>query len=265
MENELNINELVELKQMPVIFYQLETIGKEIDKQLAGIDKMECTEDNKQEVKKRRAEINNLNKLMEDKRKELKKRILADYEVFNEKYEEEIKSKLTYASGVLSDKINEIESEQKHKKQEELISFAEEYIKFYKLEGFIEPNYVIPTITLSASEKSLKAQIKYSIEKIATEIDLIKCEEEQEELLAIYKTNFDFVLTKCIYEERKKARQEAKETVNNWNTNTDIIEPVPIVEEKKEEMLEVNFTVWGYKDDITKIRNFIRELGVKYE
>ena len=112
-ETNLNINEIIKIEQLPKLFYQLEVIGKEIDKKLDGIDKLECTEENKVEVKNKRAEINALNKIMEDKRKDIKKEILKDYEVFNEKYEKEIKNKLENASNTLKNKIDEIESEQK--------------------------------------------------------------------------------------------------------------------------------------------------------
>lgn len=275
----LDVNELIELKQMPVIFYQLETIGKEIDRQIADVDKMECTDENKQDVKNRRTEINNLTKLMEDKRKEIKKRILADYEVFNQKYEEEIKSKLTYASGVLTDKINEIESEQKHKKTQELIRFAQEHIKFANLEGIVEPVDVIPTVTLSASEKSLKEAIKEQLVEIAREVALIEVESYPDEVLLEYKKSFDYLDARKIVLERHKELEAIAESIKASDEHIqqeqkiveqveEIIAPMPIQAEKEvefEEMLEVSFTVWGYKDDITKIRKFIQELGLKYE
>ena len=72
-ETNFNINDIIKIEQLPKLFYQLEAIGQEIDKKLDGIDKLECTEQNKVEVKNKRTEINNLNKIMEDKRKDIKK------------------------------------------------------------------------------------------------------------------------------------------------------------------------------------------------
>ena len=90
MENkELNINELVVIEQLPQIFYQLEVVGEVIDKELEKVKELKATEENKQEVKKIRIGINNTLKEFEDKRKEIKNKILEDYNLFNEKYENE--------------------------------------------------------------------------------------------------------------------------------------------------------------------------------
>ena len=57
MTNNLDVNSIVSIEQMPKIFYQLEIIGQEIDKNLKDLDKLVCTEENKQEVKKRKQEL----------------------------------------------------------------------------------------------------------------------------------------------------------------------------------------------------------------
>lgn len=277
MEEKLNINELIKVESLPKIFYQLETIGKAIDEQLADVGQMICTEETKKEVKKRRASINSLNTIMEDKRKAIKKEILKDYELFNEKYEEEIKSKLTYASGVLSDKINEIESEQKHKKETILTDFANEYIKFHHLEAIIETKDVLPTITLSTSEKSLKEAIRSQIESIADTIQLINNEEYSNEVMIEYKKSLDYIKAKNTVLERHKQLEEmqkAKENVEKANeidnelselvenVIEEIVAPREVVEEQ---IVSSTFTVKTTVDNLKKIKEFLEELGVEYE
>ena len=56
-EETIDINEIMKIEQMPVVFEQLEKIGALIDERTKDLDKLECTEENKQEVKKRRTEI----------------------------------------------------------------------------------------------------------------------------------------------------------------------------------------------------------------
>ena len=85
-EENIGINEIVKIEQMPIVFEQLEKIGALIEKSTKDLDKLECTEENKQEVKKRRTEINNTLKVLEDRRKEIKTTLLEPYETFNEKY-----------------------------------------------------------------------------------------------------------------------------------------------------------------------------------
>ena len=59
IETELNLNEIVKIEQMPKVFEQLELIGSYVDEQLKDLDKLECTDKNKQEVKDKRTVINN--------------------------------------------------------------------------------------------------------------------------------------------------------------------------------------------------------------
>lgn len=93
MEEKLNLNEIVKIEQMPKVFEQLELIGEFIDNQLKDLDKLECTEKNKQDVKSRRTEISNTLNLLEDKRKEIKNKINEPYETFNKKYRRNNKNK----------------------------------------------------------------------------------------------------------------------------------------------------------------------------
>ena len=272
----LNIHELIELKQMPVIFYELEKIGNAIDLSLADLETMECTEENKSEVKHRRTEINNLNKIMEDKRKEIKEKILEGYNIFNEKYEEEIKSKLIYASAILKEKIDNIENEQKKQKENVLRDFANEYIENYGLTDVLDYKDLKVNVTLSASEKSLKEDIKNQIENINNFVKLIRQEEYADEIMVEYKQSFDFFEARATVVDRhhqmqklELQRQEQQKKEKEERKIVEVVEEIiaPVLEEEIEfeELQEVSFTVWAYKDEILKIRDFIRELGVKYE
>ena len=266
----LNIHELIELKQMPVIFYELEKIGNAIDLSLADLETMECTEENKSEVKHRRTEINNLNKIMEDKRKEIKEKILEGYNIFNEKYEEEIKSKLIYASAILKEKIDNIENEQKKQKENVLRDFANEYIENYGLTDVLDYKDLKVNVTLSASEKSLKEDIKNQIENINNFVKLIRQEEYADEIMVEYKQSFDFFEARATVVDRhhqmKKLELQRQEQQKKEKEEQKIVEVVEeIIAPVLEELQEVSFTVWAYKDEILKIRDFIRELGVKYE
>lgn len=274
-EQKLDINELIKVEAMPKIFYQLEAIGSEIDNKLSDLKDMECTEENKDIVKKRRTEINNLNKIMEEKRKQIKNEILKDYNVFEEKYEEEIKSKLVYASAMLKEKIDDIENGQKLEKENKLREFANQYIENYNLGGIVDYEKLNINVTLSASEKSLKTAIKSQLEEIANYVKLILQEEYSDEIMVEYKKSLDYVKAKMEVIERhhqieqlkiKEQEQQDKQIQEEKNIETveEIIAPVE-VEEKIEEIQEVSFTVWACREDIIKIRDFIRELGVKYE
>lgn len=274
MNDEFNINEIVKIEQMPKVFSQLEKIGAFIDEKTKGLDKLECTEENKQIVKKRRTEINNALKILEDKRKEIKTSLLEPYETFNEKYEYECKSKLQNASDLLKEKIDTIEDEQKKAKEEELLLFFVEWQKNYHLD-FVKFDDMKLNITITASIKSLKEEIKDKLEKIHNDIEIINNEDNKDELLLEYRNNgYDYQKAKLTLIERKKQleeiklQQENKAIVEQQEQKQEekveeIIAPKEIIED--DEILEVSFTVKASKDKIIKLKDCMKELEIEYE
>ena len=176
-EEKIDVNEIVKIEQMPKVFSQLEKIGEIIKKKTSDLDKLECTEANKQEVKSRRTEINNTLALLEAKKKEIKNKLLEPYNVFEAKYNEECKEKLQNASSILTEKINAIEIQQKLEKEQELREFADEYFSHYMIKDVVKFEDIGLNITLSASIKSLKEQTKAFCERISNDLKLIDLEE----------------------------------------------------------------------------------------
>lgn len=275
----INVNDIVRVETMPKVFSQLEMIGKYIDEQVKDIDILECNEDNKNEIKSRRTEINNTLKLLDDKRKEIKNTLLEPYEIFNEKYEKECKEKLLSASEILKSKIDSIEEQQKNEKKEELELFAKEHFTFNNIEDVVNFNDIGLNITLSASMKSLKEQVLKFCEKISNDIKLIELEEHKEEILLEYKNNLDLTKSKLNVltrhkqlEEIRKKEEEKQLMFDEEDKIVEVVEevieeeitaPVEIIED--EELLTVTFTITDTKENIIKLREFMKKEGIKYE
>ena len=279
MNKEININEIVKIEQMPIIFSQLEIVGKQIDEELAKVKDLEATEENKQEVKKVRTNINNTLKAFEDKRKEIKSKILEDYNIFNEKYENEIKTKLQNASDELKTKIDDIEKEQINEKQNEIENFIYEHRSANHLNEIFEIQDVIEyanlKINLSTSLKSLKDDALKFIERVANEVKLIEMEETPSNLLYEYQRNgFDLTKAKLTLIERQKQieelakqREQVQEVVKQEEQVAQVVEEIVAPKEivQDDEILEVAFKVKGTKTQILCLKHFIEELGVEYE
>ena len=271
--NEININEIVRIETMPKVFSQLEKIGKYIDEQIKDIDTLECTEENKQEIKQRRTEINNTLKLLDDRRKEIKAALLEPYEIFNDKYEDECKNKLLNASEILKEKIDEIEYTQKLSKENELRSFVEEHCKANNIH--VDFDVIGLNITLSASMKSLKEQAKDFIEKVANDLKLIELEEYSDEILYEYNNNkcFDYVSAKTKVLERHKQleeiqkQQEQKQNIEQQENQIveNVEEAIEITAPVEEELQTYQFEVKATKEQIKKIIELMKELGVEYK
>ena len=209
-EEKIDVNEIVKIEQMPKVFSQLEKIGEIIKKKTSDLDKLECTEANKQEVKSRRTEINNTLALLEAKKKEIKNKLLEPYNVFEAKYNEECKEKLQNASSILTEKINAIEIQQKLEKEQELREFADEYFSHYMIKDIVKFEDIGLNITLSASIKSLKEQTKAFCERISNDLKLIDLEEYKDEIVIEYLKNLDFAKSKMLVIERHRQLEEIK-------------------------------------------------------
>ena len=272
-ENELNINEVVKIETLPKIFYQLEKVGTYIEDNLKDIDSLECTEENKKEVKNRRTAINNTLKEFENKRKDIKNSILESYTLFEGKYSEEVKTRLESASNRLTEKINVIEETQKQKKRDLMIEFFNQYQEFYHLEDIIKFEDVGLNITLSATETSLKNQIVEFCKKISEDLVAISSDDNRDELLLEYKNNgFDYTKAVISLKEKQKHLEEIKNKMDNLNqvveeenkiieTVNEVIAPIEIKEEK---LLTCTFTVKTTKDKLIQLRNFIKEKEIEY-
>lgn len=272
-ENELNINEVVKIETLPKIFYQLEKVGTYIEDNLKDIDSLECTEENKKEVKNRRTAINNTLKEFENKRKDIKNSILESYTLFEGKYSEEVKTRLESASNRLTEKINVIEETQKQKKRDLMIEFFNQYQEFYHLEDIIKFEDVGLNITLSATETSLKNQIVEFCKKISEDLVAISSDDNRDELLLEYKNNgFDYTKAVISLKEKQKHLEEIKNKMDNLNqvveeenkiieTVNEVIVPIEIEEEK---LLTCTFTVKTTKDKLIQLRNFMKEKEIEY-
>lgn len=280
MENkDLNINEIIVIEQLPQLFYKLEKVGEYLDEELSSIKDIVVSEESKQEVKKVRTNINNILKQFEDKRKEVKAKCLEEYNLFEEKYEQEVKGKLTTASEELKVKIDLIEVKQVEEKTCNVFDFIEEHLKANHLENVINSTQVKDfaglKINLSTSEKSLKENALAFIERVANEVKLIEMEETPSNLLYEYKQNgFDLTKAKLTLIERQKQieelakqREEVQEVIKEEVKVEEVVEtitaPKEVIEET--EILECQFKVKGTLEQIKTIKNFLNELGVEYK
>ena len=278
--NEININEIVKIEQMPKVFSQLEKIGELIEEKTKDLNDLECTEQNKQIIKNRRTEINKTLEILEERRIEIKNKLLEPYDIFEEKYNKECKIKLQKASNLLKTKIEGIEEEQKLEKEEEIREFFEEHCKDKNVNVQFERMGL--NITLSASMKSLKEQTLAFIEKIASDLQLIELEEYKEEILLEYNKTLDFANSKLVVVQRhkqieemqkrqeelarKKAEEEKVIEVVEEVIEEEITAPELVEDEVEEEqqMMVVAFQVTATVEQIRELKQWLKERNIQY-
>jgi DNA repair exonuclease SbcCD ATPase subunit len=274
MEENKDLNNLIVVEQLPIIKEQLQIISDEVDKEIDYALSLECTEDSKIEVKKARARLNKINQTLEDKRKAVKKAIEEPYRAFEEVYDKLIKDKLKLADGQLKAKIDDIENEQKNQKIEEVQEFFDNQVEARGLKGWFQGKQDFG-VTLSASMKSIKDNIIAELDRLEEALKLIELEEYSDEILVEFKKNGDFAKSKMEVLERHKqleALKEQKEEQQELEQQEEKIEqqveaviepPKEIIED--EDVITVQFTIKDTKANILKVREFMKEEGIKYE
>ena len=270
-------NEIIVLEQLPIITARLDFVSKKIKEKVQASLNLVCNEETVKDVKKVRADLNKEFQELEAQRKQIKNAILEKYNDFETLYKEKISYLYNLADEKLKAKILSVEDELKKEKEEEIREFFEEHCKDKNVNVQFERMGL--NITLSASMKSLKEQTLAFIEKIASDLKLIELEEYKEEILLEYNSTLDFAKSKMIVIERHKQIEELQrqkeELAKKEDEEQKVVEIVEqVIEEEitapqeiieEEELLTITFTITDTKENVIKVREFMKKEGIRYE
>ena len=206
---ETNVGELIVVQQLPVIVQQLQVISAQIEEQTAYALSLEVNEDNYKEIKKIRSELNASFNALEEKRKEVKRVILAPYEEFDGVYKHLVTDKYKPAAQQLNSRITAVEDGLKQKKADEAREYFEEYSQSKNID-FLSFEHLDLNITLNASKKSLKDKIKATIDKVADDLAMIETQPYKAEILVEYKKSLNVSQAILTVSNRMKAIEEEK-------------------------------------------------------
>lgn len=201
--------ELIVVSQLPVIEEQLIRIKSRVDETVAEVLALEVTEDTVTTIKKKRAELNKIATEFEDRRKEVKKAVLAPYEKFEATYKECVIDAFKTADAELKTRIAVVEDGVKNRKQEEVVAYFIEYAESLNLD-FVTYDDMKVKVTMSDSVKKLKEQVKATLDKISADITMIATMPDADEIMAEYKRHYDAALAVTTVSNRHKAIEEEK-------------------------------------------------------
>ena len=272
--------DLMVVKQLPQIEEHLKELSNTIDEKVEKAKGLVCNEENVKIIKDVRANLNKEFKDIEQQRKVVKEQILKPYMQFEEVYKQYVSDKYKSADADLKQKIDNVENELKEMKEKEIKEYFEEY-KIANNIDFVIYDQAQINVTLTASKKSLKEQVKSFIDKIVEDLKLIDTQEHKAEILVEYKQslNVNNAITtvtnrfKAIEEEKKKQEQEkqlqdfvvdvAKES-DKYVEKQEILQ-APIEEKQQEEILTLRFTVKATRTKLKELKEFLTNGGYDYE
>lgn len=286
------MEELMIVKQIPVIEEHLRSLAVDVDKQVEAALSMVCTEDTYRDVKKIRADLNKQFSTLEEQRKAVRSAVMGPYDHFNKIYEDCVSAKFRTADSSLKSKIGDVEDGLKSKKE---IGIREYYTE-KAASLHVDPEQIpferaCIKITLSASEKSLREACDAFLGRIAADIAMIEQQEFRDEILVEFRQSLSgsqavtAVLNhhRQIEEERERASkraeaeaaaqqhaQEVRAAVAQQEALFAPVEtapqeaPAPATREV-EAMLKATFTVYGTRQQLIGLKNYMKENGIRYE
>lgn len=266
--------DIISINELSVTEINLKRISEEHKDQLENALKMACTEETKKAVKAYRAELNKLYGELENERKA----VTAEYEKplkeFKTMYDIYIAKPFKEADQALKQKIDEVETLQKSEKRQAVESYATELIQSYTLD-WLETSRIMPNVTLSASEKSLKKEVKDKVEKIKSEIDCINAISDNSELMAEYMKCLNLAQAKLTVVERQHAIEAAEKAKAAYSQQEEIdreaekrieqLAPPTIVSEQEEKTYSMTFTVSGTIEQLKTLKSFMIENNIEFK
>lgn len=285
------IDEVIVVEQLPIIRQQLELMRNSIQQDVDTALSLSVTDETVKQVKAVRSRLNNDFKTLEKARIDVKKKILLPYEQFESIYKECISSIYGSADVRLKQKIDEVEDGLKNAKQLEIESYFTEYCNSKNID-FLTFERTGIVVTLSASKKGLKTQVKSFIDKVSDDLAFIATQDNAVEVLVEYKKSLNVMqaLTtvanrhKALEEEqlrleqaqeKEKVQQSVVQKVDAVIQDTVLQAPsvaaplqVPVaspVQVSSEKILTTKFTVRGTKTQLLALRRFLLDGGYDFE
>ena len=275
-------NEIIVVKQLPVIEQQLAQIKEQVAERVKTVTSLVVTEDTVKEVKKARAELGAEFKSWEEKRKEVKKAVLTPYENFEAVYNDCISNSYKTADKLLKQRIDEVENELRAKKAAEVQSYFEEYLASKGID-FVTYAQAGLNVTLSASLKSLKEQATAFIDRIESDLKLIETFTDlKAEILVEYKKSLNVsdaitgvkARAKAVQEEQARQEAEAEkraaeaqrvEAIKAAIPEAPAAVEAPAEVQQEEPKLTLRFTVKATRSKLRELKKFLDEGEYEYE
>lgn len=265
------MNDLITIKQLPIIEENLKTLSEEIQRKVENANALVCTEETVKEVKQVRADLTKEFKELEEQRKTVKNSIMKPYNDFEELYKECVSDSYKNADIILKNKIDSVEHQLRLEKENELREFFEEQ-KTSKHIDFVTFEQMNLNITLSASMKSLKSTIQEFINRIESELGTINLQEFKEEILVEYMKHLNINRAIQDVNERHIALAQVKQTEQ---VVTEIHKQEQATIQKVEEVLQTPVTkkklitfdlrFTTTEEEASELKRIYDERGIKYE
>lgn len=269
-----------------------EELKKEISSKMDEYKTLVFTEDTIKDAKKDRADLNKLKNAFEDERKRIKKLCMDPYNRF-ESQVKEITSLIEEPIRLIDAQIKEVDLKKKAQKRKQIEDLFRNigFQSFVALDQIWDDRWLNASVTLGKIEEQMKS-IMYQIgEDVVT---IHKLSEFSFEAMEVYKNTLNLTMAiqegqrlsdiqkrKKEHEEalaKQKAEEEARiaaavpdnpsESLDNQQiSDAESIEgrsDVAVQEALQGEVIQLDFRVWGTREQILMLRDYMKENHLKF-
>lgn len=283
------MDEIVVLKQEPVIAQHLEDVNDYITATVSECHNLEPTVDTLTACKGYRAGLNRFRKELETQRKAVKDQCLAPYREFEARYKALVLDPMDEAEAVLSAKIAEVEGSLKGACEDRLRSWFDE-LKTANDLPWLEWSSLGITVDLTSAKARkptrLMNEIEAKVQSIRADVDAIYGMDNAPEVMAEYRQNLNLAQSiatvkdradrvQVEMEERERvlaARHEEDLRISAMTEEVNAFSPPEeeratddAVSSGDEELLEVTFTVTDTRKRLIALREWMKENGYVYQ
>lgn len=282
----------MELRVEPVTFpeviqFNYEELKAEITSKVEMYKNLVYTDDQIDDAKKKRAELNKWIKVLNDERIKIKKECLKSYEEFEWKIKDLVEI-VNESVRSIDKQVKEFEQNKKEEKRKEIEALFETigFQAFVKLEMIWDEKW----LNASVSMKSIEEKMRERMYQISTDLlTLNRLSEYAFEAVAVYKETLDMnrsiaeaqrmsdiAKQKAETEARKKAEEErrAKEAEEKkvYEKTAIISESVPeqqqpehtVTEPEEPEKMEVRFAALLTTEDALALKEFFQSRNIEF-
>ena len=265
---------LQEVKPVPVVF-NYDELKKDLEITLKGYSNYVVDEHNLSIAKSDMAKLNKVKKALNDKKIEVKKTILQDYELFENQVKELI-SMVDDGVSSIKKQTDEFELERIQAKKNEIKLFFDAYNKggLLKLEQIYNPKWENKGYSLD----NIKKEIIETISRVFKDVEVIDSLNESSESIKLLKIKYlntldltktlnDFNVEKEILAKLEEMQKNANKQQNN-DTSTITLDNTQTSNHNAKTSVKTYSSVFKFIDNVEnmkKLKKFLDETGIKYE
>lgn len=276
---------LIRITQLPAIEEKLLALKESWEQKAHDAQSMVCTEETVQAVKTLRADMRKEFDLAETQRKAVKEQYMAAWLQLEAIYKDCVKGPFTRADAAYKLKISEVEDAQKAQCEKVCRDYFNELCAVHGVD-FLRYEQAGIKITMAEAKKKTPSglfdKLSEFVARVACDIDSIGAMDFRDEIMAEYKRNGyslgnAYRTVEIRHEEQERERKAAAERAERAKREAEavakveaaaaqVIGPLVAVEPPKEEkLLTVAFKATGTREQLIRVREFMKAEGIKYE